>query len=641
MIVRFVTCLLLICASLHGQRLIIGDTADVQTPVKGGVVLMGGSTSVDDAFKWMLARSGGGDVVVIRASGTDAYNSYINDLGGANSVETLVIDSRDRANNDTIANIIRHAEMLFIAGGDQSNYLHYWKGTKTDAAINYLLNVKKAPVGGTSAGCAILSGFYYSGEGGSAVSVETLSNPYDKLVTLHNNDFLHPPYLQNVLTDQHFLARGREGRHATFLARIAKDWHTFAKGIAVDERTAVCIDEKGSATVMGQSKACFIYTHALPERCEADKPLEWNAQKKALQVYELPAGGHFDVAHFDKAKAQGGTWNTWYVENGRLIKSDSMLPAVKYVMVIHGGAGTILKQNMTPEKEAAYRAALKEALTTGYNAIQAGKSSLDAVEATIHVLEDNPLFNAGKGSVFTHDGRNEMDAAIMNGKTLEAGAVAGVTNIKNPISAARAVMEKSEHVMMTGPGAEQFAKDAGLEIVDPKYFWTKERWDALQEALKEDSLKSHTYNKLGIKNHDNKFGTVGAVALDKAGNLAAGTSTGGMTDKKYGRIGDSPIIGAGTYANNKTVAVSCTGWGEYYIRNVVAYDLSALIAYKGLSVEEAGKTVIAKVDAMGGDGGLIALDKDGHAALPFNTDGMYRGTVTADGKIEIHIYKED
>lgn len=299
------------------------------------------------------------------------------------------------------------------------------------------------------------------------------------------------------------------------------------------------------------------------------------------------------------------------------------------VMVIHGGAGTILKKNMTPEKEAAYRAALKQALTTGYQLLKSGKSSLDAVEATVRILEDNPLFNAGKGAVFTHDGKNEMDAAIMNGKTLAAGAVAGVSTIKNPITAARAVMEKSAHVMMSGRGAEQFAKEAGLEIVDPKYFRTQDRWDGLQRALKQDSLK------------DNKFGTVGAVALDKAGNLAAATSTGGMTNKKYGRIGDSPIIGAGTYANNNTVAVSCTGWGEFYIRNVVAYDLSALMEYKGLSVAAAGKTVIEKVATLGGDGGLIALDKNGNAALPFNTAGMYRGTVTADGKIEIHIYKED
>lgn len=313
--------------------------------------------------------------------------------------------------------------------------------------------------------------------------------------------------------------------------------------------------------------------------------------------------------------------------------------AQKYVMVVHGGAGTILKKNMTAEQEAAYRAALQEALSTGYKALQAGKSSLDAVEATVRVLEDSPLFNAGKGAVFTHNGRNEMDAAIMNGKTLEAGTVAGITTIRNPISAARAVMEKSGHVMLSGQGAEEFAKAAGLEITDPSYFRTQKSWDALQRALQEDSMKSKPGHSYQPVYHDNKFGTVGAVALDKAGNLAAATSTGGMTNKKFGRIGDSPIIGAGTYANNKTVAVSCTGWGEFFIRSVVAYDLSALMEYKGLSVKDAGKTVIDKVGTLGGSGGLIALDKDGNAALPFNTEGMYRGTVTADGKITIEIYK--
>lgn len=324
--------------------------------------------------------------------------------------------------------------------------------------------------------------------------------------------------------------------------------------------------------------------------------------------------------------------------------TNSLKVAPKYVMVMHGGAGTILKKNMTPEKEKAYIDALTQALRAGYEKIVAGKSSLDAVEAAIHILENSPLFNAGKGAVFTHDGRNEMDAAIMNGKTMEAGSVAGITNIKNPISAARAVMEKSEHVMLAGPGAEKFAKEAGLEIVSPKYFYTKERWKNLQDAIKADSLKgkvskNEPFEKKGTINVDYKFGTVGAVALDQAGNLAAGTSTGGMTNKKYGRIGDAPIIGAGTYCNN-TVGVSCTGWGEFYIRNVVAHDLAALMEYAGLTVEEAGKKVIKKVGDMGGDGGLIALDKNGNYTMPFNTEGMYRGTVTADGKIEIHIYKD-
>lgn len=319
--------------------------------------------------------------------------------------------------------------------------------------------------------------------------------------------------------------------------------------------------------------------------------------------------------------------------------------STKYVMVIHGGAGTILKKNMLAEKERAYREVLTKALQTGYNLIKSGKPSLDAVEATIQVMEDSPLFNAGKGAVFTHDGRNEMDAAIMEGATLKAGAVAGVTVIKSPISAARAVMEKSEHVMMAGAGAESFAREVGLEIVDPSYFRTEERWKGLQDAIKQDSAKavldhgSKKSMKLGTQNHDYKFGTVGAVALDQAGNLAAGTSTGGMTNKKYGRVGDAPIIGAGTYANNATAGISCTGWGEFYIRNVVAHDISAMMEYKGLSLADATKAAIEKVGKMGGDGGLIALDKKGNVSMPFNTEGMYRGTVTADGKIEVLIYK--
>ena len=322
-----------------------------------------------------------------------------------------------------------------------------------------------------------------------------------------------------------------------------------------------------------------------------------------------------------------------------------VMAQIKYVMVIHGGAGTILKANMTPAKEQAYRDALTLALKTGYDALKAGKSSMDAVEATIHIMEDSPLFNAGKGAVFTHDGKNEMDAAVMDGKTQMAGAVAGVTTVRNPISAARAVMDKSEHVMMVGQGAELFAKQAGLKIVAPSYFYTKDRWDGLQRAIKQDSAKAvldHGSKKsqlLGVQNKDDKFGTVGAVALDKAGNLAAGTSTGGMTNKKYGRVGDAPIIGAGTYANNKTAGISATGWGEFYIRNVVAYDISAMMEYKNMSLQDAAAAAIDKVGKMGGDGGLIALDRAGNVAMPFNTAGMYRGTVTEDGKIEVLIYK--
>ncbi|HVI43773.1 MAG TPA: isoaspartyl peptidase/L-asparaginase [Chitinophaga sp.] len=328
---------------------------------------------------------------------------------------------------------------------------------------------------------------------------------------------------------------------------------------------------------------------------------------------------------------------------------DSSLHQPKYMLVIHGGAGTILKSKMTPEKEKAYQEALTAALQAGYSILKSGGSSLDAVTAAVRVMEDSPLFNAGKGAVFTNEGRNEMDAAIMNGKTLEAGAVASVTVIKNPITAARAVMEKSQHVMMIGAGAEKFAKQAGLEIVDPSYFYTEDRWKALQQVkaadstkmqLDHDSVVHKSAARLGVENRDHKFGTVGAVALDKQGNLAAATSTGGMTNKKFGRVGDSPIIGGGTYANNATCAISCTGWGEYFIRLVVAKSVSDLMEYKGWSVQQAAdEMIMKKVPALGGDGGLIAIDKDGNIAMPFNTAGMYRGSVTADGKITVAIYK--
>ncbi len=316
----------------------------------------------------------------------------------------------------------------------------------------------------------------------------------------------------------------------------------------------------------------------------------------------------------------------------------------KYVLAIHGGAGTILKKNMTDSLEKAYIDVLTASLQAGYAVIQEGKSSLDAVEAAIYVMEDSPLFNAGKGAVFTNQGKNELDAAIMDGATLKAGAVAGVTTIRNPIAAARAVMDKSEHVMMVGKGAEEFANQAGLTIVDPQYFWTKARWDGLQRALERDKERmelDHDDQQAFLPPYkDEKFGTVGCVALDKAGNLAAGTSTGGMTNKKFGRVGDAPIIGAGTYANNATVAISCTGWGEFFIRAVAAYNVSAKMQYGKMDVHQASKEVIAEIGKMGGDGGMIAIDKNGEVAMPFNTEGMYRGTVTADGKITVEIYKE-
>ena len=314
----------------------------------------------------------------------------------------------------------------------------------------------------------------------------------------------------------------------------------------------------------------------------------------------------------------------------------------KYVLVIHGGAGTILKSNMTSEKENAYKAKLTEALNAGYAEIQKGNTSIDAVAASIMIMEDSPLFNAGKGAVFTADGKNELDASIMYGKNKSAGAIAGVHTIKNPIKTAIAVMLKSEHVMLSGVGAEQFAKDQNLEIVDPKYFWTKDRWDGLQKLKQKEqstSTKKVSQNTLSESYEiDQKFGTVGAVALDKKGNITAGTSTGGMTNKKYGRIGDAPIIGAGTYANNQ-VGISATGWGEYFIRATAARTIAAKMEYQNKDVKTASQETIDEIEKMGGDGGLIALDKDGNMAMPFNTAGMYRGAITEDGEIMIEIYK--
>ena len=310
--------------------------------------------------------------------------------------------------------------------------------------------------------------------------------------------------------------------------------------------------------------------------------------------------------------------------------------------MIHGGAGTILKSNMTAEKENAYKAKLTEALKAGYAEIQKGNTSIDAVAASIMIMEDSPLFNAGKGAVFTADGKNELDASIMYGKDKSAGAVAGVHTIKNPVKAAIAVMQKSEHVMLSGAGAEAFAKTQNLEMVDPKYFWTKDRWDGLQKLKQKEALnptKKVSQNMLPESYEiDQKFGTVGAVALDKNGNITAGTSTGGMTNKKYGRIGDTPIIGAGTYANDQ-VGISGTGWGEYFIRATAARTIAAKMEYQNKDIKTATQETIDEIGKMGGDGGVIALDTDGNIAMPFNTAGMYRGAVTEDGEVMIEIYK--
>lgn len=308
-------------------------------------------------------------------------------------------------------------------------------------------------------------------------------------------------------------------------------------------------------------------------------------------------------------------------------------------IVLHGGAGTILKENMSDSLEMAYKEKLKEAISVGHEILKNGGTSLEAVTKTINILEDSPLFNAGKGAVFTHERRNELDASIMDGATLNAGAVAGVRHIKNPIDLARDVMLKSEHVMLYGKGAEEFARSLGYKMMDTSYFYTRDRYESLKRVLERENNKV-SFEDPFIK--DSKFGTVGCAALDKHGNLAAGTSTGGMTNKRWNRIGDAPIIGAGTYANNATCAVSSTGWGEFFIRSVVAYDISALMEYKGLGLQEAATEVIQnKVPALGGDGGIVAIDKNGNIAMEFNTSGMYRASMNSEGELVIGIYHDN
>lgn len=307
-------------------------------------------------------------------------------------------------------------------------------------------------------------------------------------------------------------------------------------------------------------------------------------------------------------------------------KMTDSTPRPDYVLVIHGGAGYITKDNISPEREKIYVEKLSEVLLLGDSILRSGGSSLDAVEACVMLMEDTPLFNAGKGAVFTEAGENEMDASIMNGADLNAGAVAGVKTIKNPIAAARSVMEDSKHVLLAGEGAEKFASEQGIEIVDPDYFFTKKSYKRLQKAQQKDD----------------KHGTVGAVALDKYGNLAAATSTGGMTNKMTGRLGDSPIIGAGTYADNSTCAVSGTGHGEYFIRNVLAYDVAAMMKYKGMSLTEAANNVIHdKLEKQNAGGGIIAVDKDGNIAMPFNTQGMFRGFIESGQEPKVFLYPEE
>lgn len=315
-------------------------------------------------------------------------------------------------------------------------------------------------------------------------------------------------------------------------------------------------------------------------------------------------------------------------------------PSPPVALVLHGGAGVLRRDQMSPEKEAACRETLAKAARAGWDILEKGGSSLDAVETAVRVLEDSPLFNAGKGAVFNHEGAHELDASIMDGATRRAGAVAGLRRVKNPVVLARRVMERSPHVFLVAQGAEAFAREQGLDLVLPSYFDTEERWHDLQKARTREHEQGEGGPPPGRDPVPEKRGTVGAVALDRCGHLAAATSTGGMTNKRWGRVGDSPVIGAGTYADDSACAVSATGWGEYFIRAAVAHDIRCRVAYRRQSLQSAADAALAEVKALGGDGGVVALDAKGNRAVSFNTPGMFRAWVEADGTVTVRIYED-
>jgi beta-aspartyl-peptidase (threonine type) len=593
------------------------------------LLLMGGGEWPHKAFAWLAAKGGHGHFVILRASGGDDLQKELyDDIGGVASVQTLVFHSRAAASDPQVLEIVRQADGIFIAGGDQANYVRFWKGTPLNVLLDRHVAAGK-PIGGSSAGLAILGGHAYGAlDGGSITSAEALADPLGKGVTLVDG-FLHMPNLQQVVTDTHFNARGRQGRLIAFIARLRHEGHPDVVGLGVDEDTALCVDGEGHGRLFTRNNgfAWLLRPNGPPARIVAGKPLDY----RGVRVTGIGTQSRIDLRDFGVQRPVFETIAD--VRGGKLDLHGEVPP----LLVVHGGAG-VERAQMTPQIEAQARAALELALRNGHARLKAGKPALDAVTAAVTTLEDDPLFNAGRGAVFTHDGRNELDASIMDGSTLAAGAVAGVHRVRNPVLLARDVMEHSPHVMMVGSGAEQFAAEQGITLVDPAYFRTEKRWRELQKALKEDAAgKKLTAQQTALKH----FGTVGAVARDSEGRLAAATSTGGMTDKRYGRVGDSPIIGAGTYAN-AACAVSGTGWGEFYIRVSAAREICLRMAVLGESAQQAGQAVINdEIPQTGGDGGAIILGADGSVAMPFNTEGMYRGWIGPDGVPHVVIYAGD
>lgn len=594
-------------------------------PVSGGLLLMGGGDRNIDAMKWFFGKAGNGHIVVLSASyGKEIGEEFFDDIGGIQSTEIFVMHDRSQSTDKKILEQLRKADGIFIAGGDQARYVRYWRGTPVAEILTAHVAAGK-PLAGTSAGLAMLGEKLYGAmDDGSIRSPEALADPMGPANTIEG-DFLQIALLKGVVTDTHFKERDRLGRLLAFVAKAQAQrgpGQPAMIGLGVDESAAIAVEPDGTGRVYATEKDGFgwIVDGAGLRDVKAGRPLD----APRVRVTGIGPGS---VVHLPSGRVDAPVFERYYAA-----RAGELVEVPRWSLAIHGGAGIIERGSLSKEKEAAYRAGLTEALRTGSAILDKGGTAMDAVNATVRVLEDNPLFNAGRGAVFTAEGRNELDAAIMDGKTQKAGAVAGVTRTRHPIDLARAVMEKSPHVMLSGAGADRFSVEQHLEQVDPSWFRTEERWQGLLRWREK---------QVAAVDPTHLFGTVGAVAIDAQGDLAAATSTGGMTGKRWGRIGDSPVIGAGTYAKNGQCAVSATGSGEYFIRESAARQVCDRVAWNGESLAGAAQATIMAVGAIGGDGGLIAMGPDGRPYFAINDLGMYRGSVTAGGDPQTAIFADD
>ena len=618
---------------------VIGDPATPRrSAVQPGYMLNGGGQWLRGAWSWFGERSGHGNLVILRASGDDELaRELFRDLDSFASVQTLVFHGPAAASDPAVLDIVRHADAIFFGGGDQSRYVRWWKGTPLQAVLNEHVKAGK-PIGGTSAGLAILGGYSYGTLSGvSLISSHAMMDPYGPDVTLVR-DFLHLPYLEHVITDTHFAKRDRFGRLITFIARLTvEEKDATITGLAVDEDTSLCVDGNGIGRVftLRQGFAWLIRPLHEPSNLAPGKPLDFDR----IPIVAAGPGSLVDLKRFT-VEQPAFAYNV-SVKDGHLLGNDRtpsvrLSAALHWSLAVHGGAGVIERGDLTAAKEASYRAGLRAALDAGSKVLRAGGSSVDAVEAAIQVMEGDPQFNAGRGAGFSSAGRNELDASIMDGHSRAAGAVAGVTRTRHPISLARTVMERSPHVLLSDSGADEFSKHMGLEQVDPRWFRTDERW---KQYLEWRASPEGRQAKRRDRTH--LYGTVGAVALNVNGHLAAGTSTGGLTGKRWGRIGDSPIIGAGTYAEDELVAVSATGTGEFFIRSSAARQVRDRMDWERESLQDALDDTIEDIEIMGGDGAVMGMDGEGDVAFSMNSIGMYRGTASSAQPARTAIYVDE